>query len=52
VLGVLRPMSRSNWMNWRAVRGPVYKVATVELLDYCLGELGGKVVSGSMVVNT
>ncbi|XP_050916176.1 PHD finger protein At1g33420 isoform X2 [Lathyrus oleraceus] len=52
ILRVLRAVSRSNWVSWRALRGSVYKVASAELLDYCLGELGGKVVLGSMVVNT
>ncbi|WJX71677.1 hypothetical protein P8452_55648 [Trifolium repens] len=52
ILKVLCAVSRSNWVSWRALRGSVYKVASAELLDYCLGELGGKVVLGSMVVNT
>ncbi|PNY14287.1 PHD finger protein at1g33420-like protein [Trifolium pratense] len=52
ILKVLRAVSRSNWVSWRALRGSVYKVASAELLDYCLGELGGKVVLGSMIVNT
>lgn len=52
MLRVLRAVSGSNWVSWRALRAAVYKVASAELLDYCLGELGGKVVLGSMVVNT
>ncbi|MCH90552.1 PHD finger protein, partial [Trifolium medium] len=52
IVKVLRAVSRSNWVSWRALRGSVYKMASAELLDYCLGELGGKVVLGSMIVNT
>lgn len=52
MLRVLRAVSRSNWVSSRALKGSVYKVASSELLDYCLGELGGKVVLGSMIVNT
>lgn len=52
MIRVLRAVSGSNWVSWRAVRGAVCKVASPELLDYCLEELGGKVVYGGMVVNT
>ncbi|KAE9619118.1 putative endoribonuclease YbeY [Lupinus albus] len=52
MLRVLRAVSGSNWVSWRAVRGAVCKVASPELIDYCLGELEGKVVHGGMVVNT
>lgn len=52
MLKVLRAVSGSNWVSWRALRGAVCKVASPELLDYCLGELGGKVVYSGMVVNT
>ncbi|XP_054817398.1 PHD finger protein At1g33420-like isoform X2 [Prosopis cineraria] len=49
MLRVLRAVSGSNWVSWRALRGAVCKVASPELLDYCLGELGGKVVLGATV---
>ncbi|KAK4280508.1 hypothetical protein QN277_012128 [Acacia crassicarpa] len=49
MLRVLRAVSGSNWVSWRALRGAVCKVASPELLDHCLGELGGKVVLGAMV---
>ncbi|KAJ1403946.1 Zinc finger, PHD-type [Sesbania bispinosa] len=52
MIRVLRAVSGSNWVSWRALRGAVCKVASPELLDYCLGELGGKVVYGGMVVNS
>ncbi|XP_027366066.1 PHD finger protein At1g33420-like isoform X2 [Abrus precatorius] len=52
MLRVLRAVSGSNWVSWRALRGAVCKVASPELLDYCLGKLGGKVVYGGMVVNS
>ncbi|GFQ04305.1 phd finger protein at1g33420 [Phtheirospermum japonicum] len=39
---VLRAVSGSTWVSWRALRGAVCKVGTPELLDYCLKELKGK----------
>lgn len=52
MLRVLRAVSGSNWVSWRTLKGAVCKVASPELLDYCLGELGGKAIFGGMVVNT
>ncbi|KAI4351920.1 hypothetical protein L6164_006219 [Bauhinia variegata] len=52
MLRVLRAVSGSNWVSWRSLRGAVCKVASPELLDYCLGELGGKAVCSGMVVNS
>jgi hypothetical protein len=49
MLRVLRAVSGSNWVSRRALRGAVCKVASPELLDYCLAELGGKVVYGGVV---
>ncbi|XP_058770693.1 PHD finger protein At1g33420-like [Vicia villosa] len=49
MLRVLRAVSGSNWVSRRALRGAVCKVASPELLDYCLAELGGKVVYGGTV---
>lgn len=49
MLRVLRAVSGSNWVSGRALRGAVCKVACPELLDYCLAELGGKVVYGGIV---
>lgn len=49
MLRVLRAVSGSNWVSGRALRGAVCKVASPELLDYCLAELGGKVVLGGIV---
>ncbi|KAJ7975546.1 PHD finger protein family [Quillaja saponaria] len=51
MLRVLRAVSGSNWVSWRALRGAVCKVAPPQLLDYCLAELGGKMAPGGMVVN-
>lgn len=47
---VLRAVSGSNWVSCRALRGAVCKVAPSELLDYCLGKLGGKLAADGMVV--
>lgn len=49
MLRVLRAVSGSNWVSGRALRGAVCKLACPELLDYCLAELGGKVVYGGIV---
>lgn len=48
---VLRAVSASTWVSWRALRGAVCKVGSPELLDYCLKELKGKQVARGMVVN-
>ncbi|ONI14629.1 hypothetical protein PRUPE_4G288800 [Prunus persica] len=50
MLKVLRAVSGSNWVSGRNLKGAVYKVAPPELLDYCLRELGGKMVADGMVV--
>ncbi|KAK4283235.1 hypothetical protein QN277_000210 [Acacia crassicarpa] len=52
MLRVLRAVSGSNWVSQRTLKGAVCKVASPELLDYCLGEIGGKAIFGGMVVNT
>ncbi|XAR51055.1 hypothetical protein NMG60_11005565 [Bertholletia excelsa] len=48
---VLRAVTGSNWVSWRALRGAVCKVASPELLDYCLKELKGKQTVDGMVVH-
>ena len=48
---VLRAVSRSNWVSYRALRGAVCRVAPPPLLDHCLMELGGKMAAEGMVVN-
>lgn len=52
MIRVLRAVSESKWVSWRALRGAASKLGSPELLDYCLGELGGKMVYGGMVVNS
>ncbi|KAL8047400.1 hypothetical protein ABFS82_08G243800 [Erythranthe guttata] len=47
---VLRAVSGSTWVSWRALRGAVCRVGTPELLDYCLKELKGKQAAPGMVV--
>ncbi|PNT41065.1 hypothetical protein POPTR_004G134700v4 [Populus trichocarpa] len=49
---VLRAVSGSNWVSWRALRGAVFKVAPPELLDHCLKELGGKFAADGMIVSS
>ncbi|XWS29971.1 hypothetical protein CRYUN_Cryun24cG0077000 [Craigia yunnanensis] len=48
---VLRAVSGSNWVSYRALRGAVCRVAPPQLLDHCLMELGGKMAAERMVVN-
>ncbi|XP_065849593.1 PHD finger protein At1g33420-like [Euphorbia lathyris] len=52
MLRVLRAVSGSTWVSWRALRGAVCKVASPELLDHCLKELGGKVAADGLTVCT
>ncbi|KAL6552258.1 hypothetical protein OROGR_008412 [Orobanche gracilis] len=47
---VLRAVSGSTWVGWRALRGAVCKAGTPELLDYCLKELKGKQAAPGLVV--
>ncbi|TQD72213.1 hypothetical protein C1H46_042252 [Malus baccata] len=47
---VLRAVSGSNWVSARNLKRAVFKVASPELLDYCLRELGGKMVGDGMHV--
>lgn len=48
---VLRAITGSNWVSWRALRGAVCRAGPPELLDYCLKELKGKQAADEMVVN-
>ncbi|KAH6833828.1 hypothetical protein C2S53_009837 [Perilla frutescens var. hirtella] len=50
MLKVLRAVSGSTWVSWRALRGAVCRVGSPELLDYCLKELKGKQAAPGMVV--
>lgn len=47
---VLRAVSGSNWVSYRALRGAVCRVAPPPLLDHCLMGLGGKIAAEGMVV--
>lgn len=47
---VLRAVSGSNWVSYRALRGAVCKVGSPELLDFCLKELKGKQTPDGLVV--
>ncbi|XP_042025133.1 PHD finger protein At1g33420-like isoform X1 [Salvia splendens] len=47
---VLRAVSGSTWVSWRALKGAVCRVGSPELLDYCLKELKGKQAATGMVV--
>lgn len=51
MLRVLRAVSKANWVSSRSLKGAVCKVASPELLDYCLQELGGKLAIDGTVVN-
>ncbi|XP_047310921.1 PHD finger protein At1g33420 [Impatiens glandulifera] len=48
---VLRAVSGSNWVSYRALRGAVCKVGPPELLDFCLKDLKGKQTPDGLVVH-
>ncbi|CAA2979546.1 PHD finger At1g33420 [Olea europaea subsp. europaea] len=52
MIKVLRAVSGSTWVSWRALRGAVCKLGPPELLDYCLRELKGKQTAEGMFVNS
>lgn len=41
----------SSWVSRRALKGALCKAASLELLDYCLKHLGGKLAGNGMVVH-
>jgi len=48
---VLRAVGGNRWVTWHALRGATCRsVASLELLDYCLKGLGGKLTSDGMFV--
>ncbi|CAA0833976.1 PHD finger protein [Striga hermonthica] len=47
---VLRAVSGSTWVSWRALKGAVCRAGSPELLDYCLKELKGKQAVPGLVV--
>ncbi|CAI9777526.1 unnamed protein product [Fraxinus pennsylvanica] len=51
MIKVLRAVTGSTWVRWRALRGAVCKLGPPELLDYCLRELKGKQTAEGMFVN-
>lgn len=48
---VLRAVSGSTWVSWRALKGAVCRAGSPELLDYCLKELKGKEAAPGMLVS-
>lgn len=52
IVRVLRAVSSSNWVSRRALRGAAYRVASAELLDHCLRELGDQSVFSVMVISS
>ncbi|KAM5558538.1 PHD finger protein [Rosa sericea] len=49
---VLRAVTGSNWVNQRNLRKAIYKGQPSDLLDYCLNELGGKMVADGIFVSS
>ncbi|KAF6135264.1 hypothetical protein GIB67_037348 [Kingdonia uniflora] len=47
---VLRAVQKSNWVQWRLLKGAVCKLASPELLNYCLKDLEGKTLAGERMV--
>ncbi|KAF5205226.1 Phd finger protein [Thalictrum thalictroides] len=52
MIKVLQVAGRFCWVSWRALKGAAFKLASSELLDYCLKVLGGQVFDdGRMVLS-
>ncbi|KAK9167817.1 hypothetical protein Scep_003008 [Stephania cephalantha] len=51
IIKVLLAVGSSCWVSWRALKGTLHKVASAELIDHCLRELGGKSVPSGTVIS-
>ncbi|KAL5703975.1 hypothetical protein ACHQM5_022461 [Ranunculus cassubicifolius] len=52
MIKVLQVAGGSGWVPWRALKGAAFRLASSELLDYCLKVLDGKVLDdGRMVLS-
>ncbi|KAK9095779.1 hypothetical protein Sjap_021276 [Stephania japonica] len=51
IIKVLLAVGSSCWVSWRALKGTLCKVASAELIDHCLRELGGKSVPNGTVIS-
>ncbi|XP_050382595.1 PHD finger protein At1g33420-like [Argentina anserina] len=49
---VLRAVTGLTWVNQRNLRKAIYKGQPPDLLDYCLNDLGGKMVADGIFVNS
>ncbi|MCL7033993.1 hypothetical protein MKW94_002387 [Papaver nudicaule] len=49
IIKVLRAVGGERWVSWRSLKGALYRIASSELLDHCLKDLGGKMVHEGMV---
>ncbi|XP_026446219.1 PHD finger protein At1g33420-like [Papaver somniferum] len=49
MIKVLRAVGGDRWVSWRSLKGALHRIASSELLDYCLKDLGGKLVQEGMV---
>ncbi|OVA19134.1 zinc finger protein [Macleaya cordata] len=49
MIKVLRAVGGDRWVSWRSLKGALYRMASSELLDHCLKDLGGKLVTDGMV---
>ncbi|EPS71344.1 hypothetical protein M569_03413 [Genlisea aurea] len=52
IFKVLRAVSGSGWVSWRALKGAVSRLGAPELLDHCLKEIGGKQAAPGWVVGS
>ncbi|GLT74641.1 hypothetical protein SLA2020_464280 [Shorea laevis] len=50
MIKVLMAANQSSWVTRRTLKGVMCKTASLELLDYCLKHLGGKLAANGMVV--
>lgn len=52
MIKVLQVAGGSGWVSWRGLKGSAFRLASTELLDYCLKVLEGKVLDdGRMVLS-
>lgn len=49
MIKVLKAINGSHWVTWKALRGAAFRAGPPQLLDYCLKELGGRVIDSKVV---
>lgn len=49
MIKVLKAINGSHWVSWKALKGASFRAGPPQLLDYCLKELGGRVIDSKIV---